>query len=103
MNQTDRKSIGRSTKAAAILLAVIVYVILTGGWASAQQGSGLSAVGAVDPANGYPKWHMDGSRLQLAPCLLSSGKLWISFRRALPVLRTQFLGVWVCPVLTSLG
>src|SRR5262245_34616572 len=69
MNQTDRKSIGRSTKAAAILLAVIVYVILTGGWASAQQGSGLSAVGAVDPANGYPKWYMDGSGLQLAQCL----------------------------------
>src|SRR5213594_3084739 len=69
MNQTDRKSFGASTKAAAILLAVIVYVILTGGWASAQQGSGLSAVGGVDPAIGYPKWYMDGSGLQLAPCL----------------------------------
>src|SRR5437867_675475 len=68
MNQTDRTSIG-SKKAAAIVLAVIVYVILTGGWASAQQGSGLSAVGAVDPANGYPKWYMDGSGLQLAQCL----------------------------------
>ncbi len=69
MNRTDRKSFGASTKAAAILLAVIVYVILTGGWASAQQGSGLSAVGGVDPAIGYPKWYMDGSGLQLAPCL----------------------------------
>src|SRR5262249_50080288 len=69
MSQTDRKSFCASTKAAAILLAVIVYVILTGGWASAQQGSGLSAVGAVDPANGYPKWYMDGSGLQLAQCL----------------------------------
>src|SRR5438093_539056 len=69
MNRTDRKSFGASTKAAAILLAVIVYVLLTGGWASAQQGSGLSAVGAVDPANGYPKRYMDGSGLQLAQCL----------------------------------
>ena len=77
MNQTDRTSIG-SKKAAAIVLAVIVYVILTGGWASAQQGSGLSAVGGVDPAIGYTKWYMDGSGLQLAPCLdTTAGDPWL--------------------------
>src|SRR5438093_1418894 len=59
----------RSRKAAGILLAVMVCVILTGGWAYAQQAAGLSAVGGVDPANGYPKWYIDGNGLQLAPCL----------------------------------
>src|SRR6266571_98765 len=60
---------GGSRKAAGILLAVMVCVILTGGWAYAQQAAGLSAVGSVDPANGYPKWYIDGNGLQLAPCL----------------------------------
>src|SRR5437667_170434 len=59
----------RSRKAAGILLAVMVCVILTGGWAYAQQAAGLSAVGGVDPANGYAKWYIDGNGLQLAPCL----------------------------------
>src|SRR5438093_4006953 len=57
------------TKTAVILLAVIACVVVTAGWASAQQASGLAAVGAVDPANGYPKWYMDGNGLQLAQCL----------------------------------
>src|SRR5437660_6367985 len=54
-----------------ISLAVIACVMLTAGWASAQQASGLTAVGAPDPANGYPKWYMDGNGLQLAPCLVT--------------------------------
>ena len=60
------------TKTAVILLAVIACVVVTAGWASAQQASGLAAVGAVDPANGYPKWYMDGNGLQLAQCLVQS-------------------------------
>src|SRR5437867_4402222 len=57
------------TKTAVILLAVIACVVVTAGWASAEQASGLAAVGAVDPANGYPKWYMDGNGLQLGQCL----------------------------------
>jgi len=63
------KSTVRSKKAAGILVAVIACVVLTGGWASAQQAAGLTAVGGADPANGYPKWYIDGNGLQLAPCL----------------------------------
>src|ERR1043166_9373439 len=59
----------RSKKPAAILLVVIACMVFTGALASAQQASGLSAVGAADPANGYPKWYMDGNGLQLAQCL----------------------------------
>src|SRR6266478_4136031 len=55
-----------------ISLAVIAGVMLTAGWASAQQAQGLTAVGAPDPANGYPKWYMDGNGLQLAPCLVTA-------------------------------
>src|SRR3989441_1940123 len=54
-----------------ISLAVIACVMLTAGWASAQQASGLTAVGAPDPANGYPKWYMDGNGLQLGQCLVT--------------------------------
>ena len=63
------KSTVRSKKAAGILVAVIACVVLTEGWASAQQAAGLTAVGGADPANGYPKWYIDGNGLQLAPCL----------------------------------
>src|SRR5437867_7990586 len=52
-----------------ISLAVIACVVFTGGLSYAQQASGLTAVGAPDPANGYPKWYIDGNGLQLAPCL----------------------------------
>src|SRR5215470_106944 len=50
-------------------LSAILCVILTAGWASAQNAQGLAAVGAADPANGYPKWYIDRNGLQLAPCL----------------------------------
>src|SRR5206468_10974324 len=33
------------------------------------QAAGLAAVGAADPANGFPKWYIDNNGLQLAPCL----------------------------------
>ena len=52
-----------------IALAVIASVVFTGGLASAQQAVGLTAVGATNPANGYPKWYIDRNGLQLAPCL----------------------------------
>src|SRR6266850_1874514 len=54
-----------------ISLTVVACVMLTAGWASAQQASGLTAVGAPDPANGYPKWYMDGNGLQLGQCLVT--------------------------------
>src|SRR3989449_343869 len=50
-------------------LSAILCIILTGGWASAQNAQGLSAVGALDPANGYPRWYMDRTGLQLGQCL----------------------------------
>src|SRR2546425_7183070 len=55
-----------------ISLAVIACVVFTGGLSYAQQAQGLTAVGAPDPANGYPKWYMDGNGLQLAPCLVTA-------------------------------
>src|SRR5437899_252635 len=51
-----------------ISLAVIVCVAFTAGSAFAQA-AGLAAVGAADPANGFPKWYIDNNGLQLAPCL----------------------------------
>ncbi len=51
-----------------IALAVIVCVALSAGSAFAQA-AGLAAVGAVDPANGFPKWYIDNNGLQLAQCL----------------------------------
>src|SRR5437899_10894372 len=51
-----------------ISLAVIVCVAFTAGSAFAQA-AGLAAVGAADPANGFPKWYLDNTGLQLAPCL----------------------------------
>src|SRR5437016_3824794 len=50
-------------------LAVIACITLTGGLASAQNAQGLAAVGAIDPANGYPRWYMDRNGLQLGQCL----------------------------------
>src|SRR5262245_55239872 len=55
-----------------ISLAVVACVMLSAGWASAQQAQGLLRVGAPDPANGYPKWYMDRNGLQLAPCLVTT-------------------------------
>ena len=52
-----------------ISLAVVACVMLTAALAFAQQAQGLTAVGATNPANGYPKWYIDGNGLQLAPCL----------------------------------
>ena len=63
MNCIDR------TKTAGILLAVIACIVFTAGRASAQAAQGLAAVGAVDPANGYPKWYQDKNGLQLTACL----------------------------------
>src|SRR5207244_10094902 len=50
-------------------LAVIACITLTGGLASAQNAQGLAAVGAIDPANGYPRWYLDKNGLQLGQCL----------------------------------
>src|SRR5947208_3379711 len=50
-------------------LAVIACITLTGGLASAQNAQGLAAVGAIDLANGYPRWYMDRNGLQLGQCL----------------------------------
>src|SRR5216117_4088033 len=54
-----------------ISLTIVACVMLTAGWASAQQAQGLLRVGAPDPANGYPKWHMDRNGLQLGQCLVT--------------------------------
>src|SRR5437870_5640342 len=51
-----------------ISLAVVICIALPAGLAFAQA-AGLGAVGAVDPANGFPKWYIDKNGLQLAPCL----------------------------------
>src|SRR5881227_1384553 len=53
-------------------LAVIACITLTGGLASAQNAQGLAAVGAIDPANGFPRWYMDKNGLQLGQCLDTS-------------------------------
>src|SRR5262249_9214454 len=55
-----------------ISLAVVACVMLSAGWASAQHAVGLSRVGSTDAANGFPRWYMDGTGLQLAPCLVST-------------------------------
>src|SRR5438876_6756122 len=52
-----------------ITLSAILCIILTGGWASAQNAQGLSAVGALDPITGFPRWYMDRTGLQLGQCL----------------------------------
>ena len=54
-----------------ISLTIVACVMLTAGWASAQQAQGLLRVGAPDPANGYPKWYMDRNGLQLGQCLVT--------------------------------
>src|SRR5262249_5743954 len=52
-----------------ITLSAILCVILTAGWAWAQNAQGLAAVGAINAANGYPRWYMDRNGLQLGQCL----------------------------------
>ncbi len=55
-----------------ITLAMVAVVLFTGGWAYAQQvfdSPRPVTVGAVNPANGYPKMYKDGNGLRLAPCL----------------------------------
>ena len=51
--------------AVMVSAAVVGSWALTGSWASAQDAQGLAAVGAIDPANGYPRWYMDRTGLQL--------------------------------------
>src|SRR5437667_1599925 len=50
-------------------LAVLACVVFAAGWASAQNAQGLAAVGAINPANGYPRWYLDKNGLQLGQCL----------------------------------
>src|SRR5262249_16441446 len=52
-----------------ITLSAILCVILTAGWAWAQNAQGLAAVGTINAANGYPSWSMDRNGLQLGQCL----------------------------------
>jgi len=52
-----------------ISLAVIAGFALTGGLAFAQSGQGLAAVGAISPANPFPRWYTDRGGLQLGACL----------------------------------
>src|SRR3989442_15935323 len=51
-----------------ISLAVVLCIALPAGLAFAQA-AGLAAVGAPEPAHGFPKWYLDKNGLQLAPCL----------------------------------
>src|SRR5438034_9308929 len=51
-----------------ISLAIVLCIALPAGLAFAQA-AGLAAVGAPDPAHGFPKWYLDKNGLQLAPCL----------------------------------
>src|SRR5881396_3271829 len=69
INEEDRMNCIDRTKTAGILLAVIACIVFASGRASAQAAQGLAAVGAVDPANGYPKWYQDKNGLQLTACL----------------------------------
>src|SRR5262245_33355084 len=69
MRRTEKMNSMDRTKTVGILLAVIACIALTAGRASAQAAAGLAAVGAVDPANGYPKWYQDKNGLQLTACL----------------------------------
>src|SRR3989454_575874 len=52
-----------------ISLAVIACIGLASGVAFAQNGQGLAAVGAISPANPFPRWYTDRSGLQLGQCL----------------------------------
>src|SRR5256712_184716 len=52
-----------------ISLAVVACVIFAAGGAFAQNAQGLAAVGAIAPANGYPRWYLDKNGLQLGQCL----------------------------------
>jgi len=51
-----------------ISLAIVLCIALPASLAFAQA-AGLAAVGAPDPAHGFPKWYLDKNGLQLAPCL----------------------------------
>src|SRR5215470_3713707 len=51
-----------------ISLAVVLCIALPASLAFAQA-AGVAAVGAPDPAHGFPKWYIDHNGLQLAPCL----------------------------------
>ncbi|PYN85534.1 MAG: hypothetical protein DMD89_38195, partial [Candidatus Rokuibacteriota bacterium] len=48
---------------------MIACIGLASGVAFAQNGQGLAAVGAISPANPFPRWYMDRSGLQLGACL----------------------------------
>ncbi len=52
-----------------ISLAVVACVIFAAVGAFAQNAQGLAAVGAIDPANGYPRWYLGKNGLQLGQCL----------------------------------
>src|SRR2546430_15947954 len=51
-----------------ISLAIGLCIALPAGLAF-PQAAALAAVGAPDPAHGFPKWYLDKNGLQLAPCL----------------------------------
>src|SRR5437762_7905496 len=51
-----------------ISLAIVLCIALPASLAFAEA-AGLAAVGAPDPAHGFPKWYLDKNGLQLAPCL----------------------------------
>src|SRR5438552_18746488 len=55
-----------------ISLAVIACIGLASGVAFAQNGQGLAAVGAISPANPFPRWYMDRTVLQLGQCLVTT-------------------------------
>src|SRR2546426_482134 len=52
-----------------VSLAIIACMVFFAGGAFAQNALGLAAVGAIDPANGYPRWYLDKNGLQLGQCL----------------------------------
>ena len=48
------------------LFLIIALVALLGFGQTAQ--AGLTAVGPIDPANGFPAWYQDANKLALGPC-----------------------------------
>ena len=57
-----------------ISAAIIATAVMVGGGTPAAyaQGQGLAAVGAVDPANGFPQLYQDRTGQKLGPCLNAS-------------------------------